>query len=101
MSDTTGEDSTKRAGREAIMPKTNFVAFILSLNSSALVHLGAENDPMAGTRTKNLALAKQTIDLLVMLAEKTRGNLEKDEERLLTNVVYELRLLYVKEKKAD
>ena len=83
--------------RPCMMPQIHFTTFILSLNSSALVHLGADTDPTTGTLSKNLALAKQTIDILAMLAEKTQGNLDKDEKRLLTNVLYELRLLYVKE----
>lgn len=100
MPEMTDRDPKTRE-RAMIMPKTNFIMLVLSLNSSALVHLGAENDPSTGTRSINLTLAKQTVDILAMLAEKTRGNLEKDEERLLTNVLYELQLLYVKAKRED
>lgn len=88
------EDTSRRT---CTMPQIHFTTFILSLNSSALVHLGAEKDPTNGMESKNLPLAKQTIDILAMLAEKTQGNLDEDEKRLLTNVLYELRLLYVKE----
>ena len=55
-------------------------------------------EPGSGQKTKNLPLAKQTIDLLAMLEEKTRGNLTSDEENILKNILYELRMLYVKEK---
>ena len=85
--------------RPCVLPQIHFTTFILSLNSSALVHIGAEKDPTTGMISKNLPLAKQTIDILGMLAEKTNGNLDPDEKRLLTNVLYELRLLYVKESK--
>jgi hypothetical protein len=51
----------------------NFATFIFSLNSSALVQLGMMEDPMTGEKTKNLPLAKQTIDIISMLEEKTKG----------------------------
>lgn len=82
---------------QCVMPEINFTTFILSLNSSALVHLGQHADPTTGATAKNLPVAKQTIDVIAMLAQKTEGNLTQEEERLLTNVLYELRLLYVKE----
>ncbi|MCJ8500457.1 DUF1844 domain-containing protein [Desulfatitalea alkaliphila] len=80
------------------LPKIDFSTFILSINSSALVQLGLIEDPASGRKTRNLALAKQTIDLIAMLEEKTRGNLTSDEENILKNILYELRMLYVKEK---
>ncbi len=80
------------------LPKIDFSTFILSLNSSALVQLGLIEDPASGQKTKNLPLAKQTIDLLAMLEDKTRGNLTRDEDNILKNLLYELRMLYVKEK---
>ena len=79
------------------MPKIDFSTFILSLNSSALVQLGLIEDPATGQKGRNLPLAKQTIDILAMLEEKTRGNLSSDEENILKNIIYELRMLYVKE----
>ncbi len=82
---------------ECRLPKIDFSTFILSLNSSALVQLGLMEDPATGQKSKNLPLAKQTIDILAMLEEKTRGNLTSDEENMLKNIIYELRLLYVKE----
>ncbi|PIP39506.1 MAG: hypothetical protein COX19_07625 [Desulfobacterales bacterium CG23_combo_of_CG06-09_8_20_14_all_51_8] len=90
------EDKKKQAG--FAMPEINFTTFILSLNSSALVHLGIQTDPITGGQTENLPVAKQTIDIFAMLEEKTKGNLTDDERRLLTNVLYELRMLYVKQK---
>ncbi|OEU65608.1 MAG: hypothetical protein BA867_12955 [Desulfobacterales bacterium S5133MH16] len=80
------------------MPKINFATFIFSLNSSVLVQLGLIDDPATGKKTKNPLLAKQTIDILGMLEEKTRGNLTKDEETMLKNILYDLRMIYVKEK---
>ena len=80
------------------LPKIDFSTFVLSINSSALVQLGLIDDPVGGQKTKNLPLAKQTIDLLAMLEEKTRGNLTGDEENILKNLLYELRMIYVKER---
>lgn len=80
------------------LPKIDFSTFILSMNSSALVQLGLIDDPASGQKTKNLPLAKQTIDILAMLEEKTKGNLTDDEEKILSNILYELRMLYVKAK---
>ena len=80
------------------LPTINFATFIFSLNSSALVQLGMMEDPMTGETTKNLPLAKQTIDLLSMLEEKTKGNLAADEAAMLRNILYDLRIHYVKER---
>ncbi|MEE8429989.1 MAG: DUF1844 domain-containing protein [Candidatus Desulfatibia sp.] len=80
------------------LPEINFATFIFSLNSSVLAHLGIIDDPASGKKVKNLALAKQTIDILGMLEEKTRGNLTEDEESMLKNILYDLRMIYVKEK---
>jgi hypothetical protein len=80
------------------MPEINFATFVVSLNASALMHLGKIEDPNTGQTDKNLPMAKQTIDILSMLEEKTAGNLTKDEENLLKSILYDLRIIYVKEK---
>jgi len=80
------------------LPEINFATFIFSLNSSTLLHLGIIDDPASGKKVKNLILAKQTIDILGMLEEKTKGNLTEDEENMLKNILYDLRMIYVKEK---
>ena len=79
-------------------PEINFPTFVVSLNASALLHLGAIEDPTTGQKTKNLPMAKQTIDILSMLEEKTAGNLNNEEKNLLKNILYDLRLMYVKKK---
>lgn len=85
-----------RSGGDFAMPKISFSTFIMSLNASILVNLGLETDPLSGARTPNLPLARQTIDILGMLEQKTKGNLEDDERRLLNHMLYELRILYIK-----
>ena len=79
-------------------PAINFSTFVASLNASALLHLGIIEDPSSGTKNKSLPMAKQTIDILSMLQEKTTGNLSEEEENLLKNILYDLRIMYVKEK---
>jgi hypothetical protein len=88
----------KKEGEGTRMPKIDFATFVISLNSSALVQLGVLADPTTGEKSKNLPLAKQTIDVLGMLEEKTQGNLDADEANMLKSILYDLRLLYVKEK---
>ena len=70
----------------------------MSLNMSAQVHLGMIEDPVTGEKTKNLSLGKQTVDMLRMLQEKTRGNLTEDEGRLLEGILYDFRIAYVRQK---
>jgi hypothetical protein len=98
----TDENQTKTgsagSGAQAPLPAINFATFIFSLNSSALVQLGMMEDPMTGEKSENLPLAKQTIDILSMLEEKTRGNLDADEAAMLKNILYDLRIHYVKAK---
>ena len=79
------------------LPEINFSTFVVSLNASALLHLGAIEDPTTGQRKKNLPMAKQTIDILSMLEEKTAGNLNPEETNLMKSILYELRIIYVKE----
>ena len=81
----------------AQFPEINFPTFVASLNASALVHLGVIEDPATGSKSKNLPMAKQTIDILSMLEDKTKGNLTPDEKNMLQNILYDLRILYVKE----
>lgn len=80
------------------LPEINFPTFVVSLNASALLHLGAIEDPTTGQKSKNLPMAKQTIDILCMLEQKTAGNLTTEEKNLLKNILYDLRLMYVKER---
>ncbi len=92
----TADSDSERA--QAPLPQINFPTFIASLNASALVHLGVIEDPVSGKAEKNLAMAKQTIDILNMLQQKTAGNLTSDEDSMLKSILYDLRILFVKEK---
>jgi hypothetical protein len=92
---TDGETASKQKNE---MPAINFSTFIFSLNSSALVHLGVIADPTSGSMRKELTIAKQTIDILAILEEKTKGNLTDDENKLLGHILHDLRIKFIKEK---
>ena len=91
------EETQAGADEEIRLPEVNFSTFVFSLSSSAFLHLGEVEDPTTGKKQKNLPMAKHSIDILGMLAEKTTGNLTEDEAQLLKNVLYDLRMRYVKE----
>ncbi len=92
------KDSSADAGSGNSMPEVGFSTFILSLYSSALVHLGEMPEPSTGAKVRDLNLAKQTIDMIIMLEEKTRGNLDKDEEKLMASLLHELRMAFARAK---
>jgi hypothetical protein len=78
------------------LPEVDFATFVLSLGSGALIHLGEVEDHETGKkREPNLPLAKQTIDMLAMLEHKTQGNLDEAEAKLLSSLLYDLRIKYV------
>ena len=96
-SEAEASSKTDASEEQPQLPEINFPTFVVSLNASALLHLGAIEDPTTGQKTRNLPMAKQTIDILSMLEEKTAGNLNNEEKNLLKNILYDLRLMYVKE----
>lgn len=96
-----GNESEKSKKRDIPLREINFATFILSLSSSAMLHFGDIEDPVSGKKERNLQGAKQTIDMIDMLKEKTKGNLTKEEEMLIDNVLYELKIRYVDESKKD
>lgn len=75
--------------------QTSFLAFVMSLATTAAVHFGDIEDPSLGSTQRNLPAAAQMIDLLAMLQQKTKGNLDAEEQRFLDQVLYELRMRYV------
>ncbi|MBN2798306.1 MAG: DUF1844 domain-containing protein [Deltaproteobacteria bacterium] len=82
------------------LPAVDFSSFIVSLASSGLVALGEQPDPSAKIHRANLAMARHTIDVLGVIEEKTKGNLNKDEAHLLETLTYELRMKYLEHAKA-
>ena len=80
---------------QTVLPEVTFSTFVLSLASSALVHLGEVPNPETGKTYRDEALARNAIDLLTMLDDKTRNGLTPDESKLMRDVLYELRMKFV------
>lgn len=74
-----------------------FMGLVYSLTQSAFISLGKLPDPMTGNIDRNLPQASQTIDLLAALQEKTKGNLDEEEDKFLSRTISDLRLNYVDE----
>jgi len=91
------ESSPTEPKHESDYPQVTFTNFVLSLSTSALFHFGDFPDHEGGKTEKNLPAAKQTIDILDMLNEKTKGNLNENENNLIQGALYELKMRYVKE----
>lgn len=89
-----GKDAAGAVEDNAELPKIDFSTFVLSLIGSAHVHLGDAPGP-DGKAEPDLELARQTIDVLGILQDKTKGNLSGEEERLLHQALYDLRMRFV------
>jgi len=92
----TEEERKEGQKGEVPLPEVTFSNFVFSLSTQALIQLGEIQDPESKETRKSLPLAKQTIDLIGILKEKTRGNLTKEEEALVESALYDLRMRYVK-----
>jgi len=77
------------------LPEINFSTFVISLSTQALMHLGEIPDPISGKVEADVGVAKQMIDIIAMLKDKTRGNLGASEERLMVDILFDLRMKYV------
>ncbi len=91
------ESEPPKSSQDLPQPEITFTSFLISLSSSAFIHLGDIPDPATGEVKKDLPLAKQTIDLLGLLREKTSNNLLEEEEKLFDYLLYDLRMRYLKE----
>ena len=101
MSEPKKPGSAAQNGDGDKLPAIDFSTFVLSLSHSALVHLGDAPAPDGQPAERDLSLARQTIDLLAILQEKTRNNLSGEEERLLDQALYDLRVRFVEVSKGS
>ncbi len=92
--ETEGAEAEQRKPQSGEM-KMDFSNFVLSLNASAIMHLGDIPDPNTKQREINIPAAKHTVDILEILQDKTKGNLSDEEQNLIDDVLYSLRLRYV------
>src|SRR5215470_1547742 len=89
------QDSTRASQRRESAPEITFATFVVGLSTQALVHLGELPDPQTSQAAPDLPAARQLIDIIAMLEEKTRGNLDHDEQSMLEAILFELRMKYV------
>ena len=89
------ESPATASSRPSDLEPVTFSTFVLGLSTQALLHLGEIESPLAGKVERDLGAAKDIIDVLGVLREKTRNNLEQAEERLLDSILYDLRMRYV------
>lgn len=90
----TGSPSDRETHHEP-PPAIDFSTFVISLSTQALMHLGEIANPLSGKIETDISVAKQMIDILGVLREKTRGNLNSGEERLMEDILFDLRMKYV------
>jgi hypothetical protein len=90
-----GEAPPRSAERTETEPTTDFASIVRSLATTAYAALGLIPEPASGTRHRDPAIARQMIDWLTVLEQKTRGNLTFEESDFLSRVLYELRLAFV------
>ena len=84
----------KKNGK-CVMPDVTFTSFFMALNTSAFYHLGEIADPATGKRQKDMMMAKHTIDTMVLLQQKTKGNLNAEEKDLVDSSLYDLKMRFV------
>jgi Domain of unknown function (DUF1844) len=89
-----GEPLGQSASAEAL-PEINFSTFVIGLSTQALMHLGEISNPLSGQVEIDVPTAKQMIDILGLLKDKTRGNLNASEDRLMEDILFDLRMKYV------
>lgn len=90
-----GEGTVPDKKGQCVMPEVTFPAFVMSLNTSALYHMGEIAEPTTGKSMVDLDLARHAIDTLVLIEQKTKGNLSGEEQELLKNILYDVKIRYV------
>ncbi len=86
---------------ERPLPPVDFSTLVISIAQGALMNLGEIEDPDTKQKSQHLVLARHNIDLLGLLQDKTRGNLDTEEQKLIENLLYDLRIKYVSRCKAS
>lgn len=81
--------------RDESIPKIDFPTLVMSFASASMISMGLVPDPVTGEVQKDLLIAQQNIDVISLLREKTKGNVTPEEERLMEQILYELRMHYI------
>ena len=103
MSSKVNKEKDKKEEKEKIekeFEEATFASIVMRMATGAYISLGLVPDPTTGKKNKDLEISKYLIDSLRILREKTKGNLDKQEEEYLNNIIYDLELKYVKEKES-
>jgi len=90
-----GDARSQSQPHQEPLPEINFSTFVISLSTQALMNLGEIPNPLTNTPDKDIPVAKQMIDILGMLQEKTRNNLNAGESKLMEEILFDLRMKYV------
>jgi hypothetical protein len=94
-----GEEApSEEPGEKESLPPVDFIGLVLSLGNTALFQLGLVQGP-EGKVDKDLAGARQTIDIIALLEEKTKGNLTDQEQKIITETLFQLRMAFVEASK--
>lgn len=92
------EEEKEKIDKE--LEKATFASIVMRMATGAYISMGLVEDPTTGKKNKDLEISKFLIDSLITLREKTKGNLDKQEEGYLNNIINDLELKYVKEKES-
>lgn len=92
------KDKKEAYDKDEVYHEPNFTIFLSSLGMQALIAMGRLANPVTGKAEKNLEQARFLVDTLGIIKEKTKGNLNPDEEKLLEESLFNLRMIYVEEK---
>jgi hypothetical protein len=95
------EKNAMREDKGFALPEADFSFFVTTLSIQASVFLGILPNPVSNQQEQNLDQAKFIIDTLVMIQEKTKNNLNAEEDKLLENMLYELRMQYAEKAKGE
>ncbi len=93
-------EAASRSSQQDSSQGVDFASFLLSLATTGMVHLGEIPEPSTGQKSEDLEGARQMIEILDILKEKTEGNLSGEESKLLENLLYELRMKFLSKSKA-
>ncbi len=99
VNETSGNAVNMEEPSEMPLFEADFATFVYSLNTQALLFLGKIPNPMTGKYERDVNTAKYLIDTIDMLSKKTEGNLDENEKKLVENILYDLRMAYISEKK--
>ena len=90
-----GRPASSRSKARPPLPEPSLKTFVSGLAGQVLINLGLFPNPVTGKQEKDLEQAKYSIDLLDILKQKMRGNLDAEEEKLINTLLYDLRMRYV------